>query len=101
MTSPGTKPFRRARRQPSAKAVASAVLCQICPVGIPKSNQARCTAEAQDPPCAFPELAVYQDRPVIGKADQSTLERCVQKGRFQPCSLPQVENSFSDTARFG
>ena len=58
MTSPGTKPFRRRAVSLSAKAVASAVLCQICPVGIPKSNQARCTTEAQDRPCAFAELAV-------------------------------------------
>ena len=42
MTSPGTKPFRRRAVSLAAKAVASAVLCQIYPVGIPKSHQARC-----------------------------------------------------------
>jgi hypothetical protein len=33
--------------------------------------------------CAFAELAACRDRAVIGKADQSTVERCVPKGREQ------------------
>jgi hypothetical protein len=53
---------------------------QIRSVRISQTGQRRCVAEAQGRPCGLAELGTCQDRAVVGKADDATVERGIPKG---------------------